>query len=91
MFEEDPDVLYISIHRYDHGVFYPHTTYAGPQSVGTGKGAGFSINVGWNKTRVNDTEYVEAIMASKSIFYRCWFLLFDTYIPTLLYTGTFLP
>jgi acetoin utilization deacetylase AcuC-like enzyme len=25
MFENDPTVLYVSLHRYDHGSFYPGT------------------------------------------------------------------
>lgn len=25
MFEDDPSVLYVSLHRYDHGTFYPGT------------------------------------------------------------------
>lgn len=42
--------------RYDNGVFYPHTKYAGPHSVGLGPGAGYSVNIGWNEARVTDTE-----------------------------------
>ncbi|KAI5712685.1 hypothetical protein M8J75_010435 [Diaphorina citri] len=49
MFYNDPRVLYISVHRYDHGSFFPHSKDAGPHNVGEGKGEGFNVNVAWNK------------------------------------------
>ncbi|KNC46732.1 class II RPD3 type histone deacetylase [Thecamonas trahens ATCC 50062] len=48
MFEYSPDVLYISLHRFDHGRFYPGTRYGGPTSIGFGAGKGYSVNIGWN-------------------------------------------
>ena len=42
-------VLYFSLHRYDHGHYYPFSTYANYDSVGDGPGEGFSVNVPWNK------------------------------------------
>ena len=39
-FWTDPNVLYISIHRYDDGVFYPGGTYGGPDMTGAGEGRG---------------------------------------------------
>ena len=41
-FEEDPDVLYVSLHRYDHALFYPGSNDAAPEQVGLGAGAGRS-------------------------------------------------
>lgn len=53
MFEEDPSVLYFSVHRYDNANFYPYSKDAAPEAVGKGAGAGFSVNVAWN-SRVSE-------------------------------------
>ncbi|ETV93043.1 hypothetical protein, variant 2 [Aphanomyces invadans] len=59
MFEDDPTVLYCSLHRYDNqGAFYPGT--GAPNSVGSGAGAGFNVNVGWPCGGVGDAEYLAA-------------------------------
>lgn len=42
-------VLYFSIHRYDHAQFFPFSTCANYDVVGTGAGKGFTVNVPWNK------------------------------------------
>ena len=55
MFEEDPSVLYMSLHRYP---FYPGTGAA--EEVGTGAGAGFSVNVAWSEGGAGDAEYSAA-------------------------------
>ncbi|XP_076330416.1 histone deacetylase 6 isoform X2 [Tachypleus tridentatus] len=60
-FEEDPRVLYVSIHRYDHGDFYPFEVSANFDAVGKGQGAGYNINIPWNKSGVGDGEYLSAI------------------------------
>lgn len=39
-FEEDPNVLYVSLHRYDHALFYPGSNDAAPEQVGIGQGVG---------------------------------------------------
>ena len=39
-FVDNPDVLYISLHRFDNGAFYPHIDEAGHTFVGVGKGVG---------------------------------------------------
>ena len=39
-FIDDPSVLYISLHRYDGGVFYPGGTLGGIASCGEGAGLG---------------------------------------------------
>lgn len=38
-FEDDPNVLYISLHRHADG-FYPGGSYGAMESVGSGAGAG---------------------------------------------------
>ena len=44
-FLDDPNVMYISLHRYEKGSFYPGS--GDPKVVGTGRGAGYNINIGW--------------------------------------------
>ncbi|KDO25434.1 hypothetical protein SPRG_09376 [Saprolegnia parasitica CBS 223.65] len=59
MFEDDPTVLYCSLHRFDgNGAFYPGT--GSPDAVGSGAGAGFNVNIGWSGGGVGDAEYLAA-------------------------------
>jgi len=60
MFEEDPRVLYISLHRYDKGKFFPGYQDANYDAVGRGAGKGFNVNIPWNKKKIGDTEYLAA-------------------------------
>ncbi|KAK7057123.1 histone deacetylase clr3 [Favolaschia claudopus] len=46
-FNDDPSVLYISLHRYERGVFYPCGPFGGLQSCGEGAGLGYSVNIPW--------------------------------------------
>ena len=57
-FEENPNVLYVSLHRYDAGQFYPGT--GKPSSTGKGRGAGYNINIGWSGPGAGDPEYMAA-------------------------------
>lgn len=43
MFEDNPDVLVISVHRHDNGWFYPGT--GGAHEVGVDDGEGFNVNI----------------------------------------------
>jgi histone deacetylase 6 len=65
IFYEDDSVLYLSIHRFDNGVFYP-----GPagkyQKTGEGKGRGYNIHFPYNvekssKTIIGDHDYIYAL------------------------------
>lgn len=49
IFEEDSHVLYISVHRYDNGSFFPNNKDANYTSVGKNAGEGFNVNIPWNK------------------------------------------
>ncbi|KAL6254921.1 hypothetical protein P5V15_014263 [Pogonomyrmex californicus] len=60
IFEEDPRVLYISVHRYDNGNFFPNSKLANYTSVGLNAGEGFNVNIPWNKKGMGDAEYVAA-------------------------------
>ncbi|XP_062890991.1 histone deacetylase 6 isoform X3 [Mobula hypostoma] len=60
MFEDDPSVLYISLHRYDHGMFFPNSEDANYDMVGKASGEGFTVNIPWNEKRIGDSEYMAA-------------------------------
>ncbi len=53
IFELDPRVLYFSVHRHDHGVYYPTLFEAqAAENVGIGPGLGTSVACGWNREYV---------------------------------------
>ncbi|KAM9584613.1 protein deacetylase HDAC6 [Morphnus guianensis] len=60
IFEEDPSVLYISLHRHD-GSFFPGGPGGSPRRRGRGRGAGFTLNVGWGGPRAGDPDYLAAM------------------------------
>ncbi|XP_056371396.1 histone deacetylase 6 [Oenanthe melanoleuca] len=60
IFEEDPSVLYVSLHRHD-GSFFPGGPGGSPRRRGRGPGCGFTLNVGWGGPRVGDPEYLAAL------------------------------
>ncbi|KAF9967665.1 Histone deacetylase hda1 [Mortierella alpina] len=60
-FIDDPDVVYCSIHRFDHGNFYPGDAVAAAHTtVGEGPGRGRTINIPWNSSGMGDSEYIYA-------------------------------
>ncbi|KAJ7647266.1 histone deacetylase complex protein [Roridomyces roridus] len=59
-FNDDPSVLYISIHRYEGGNFYPCGTFGGLQSCGEGAGLGYSVNIPWPEAGMGDADYIHA-------------------------------
>ncbi|XP_058391766.1 histone deacetylase 6 isoform X4 [Diceros bicornis minor] len=60
IFEEDPSVLYISLHRYDHGTFFPMGDEGTSSQMGRAAGTGFTVNVTWNGPRMGDADYLAA-------------------------------
>jgi histone deacetylase 6 len=62
IFKEDDSVLFISLHRYDNGCFYPAEAESNYTDVGCGKGKGFTVNVPWNQPTAGDAEYVAAFL-----------------------------
>ncbi|XP_072287580.1 histone deacetylase 6 isoform X3 [Pyxicephalus adspersus] len=60
IFEEDNSVLYVSIHRYDDGLFFPSSEDASHDRVGVGHGEGFNVNIPWNGGKMGDAEYLLA-------------------------------
>jgi histone deacetylase 6 len=59
-FFDDPNVVYISLHRYENGKFYPGTTYGAHTVVGEGPGKGSTINIPWPSPGMGDAEYIYA-------------------------------
>ena len=64
VFYEDDSVLYLSIHRFDNGGFYPGP-YGKHTRVGEGKGRGFNVHFPFNveksmKTVIGDSDYIYA-------------------------------
>uniref|UniRef100_A0A3Q3K1Y2 Histone deacetylase n=1 Tax=Monopterus albus TaxID=43700 RepID=A0A3Q3K1Y2_MONAL len=60
-FYDDPSVLYLSIHRYDDGNFFPGS--GAPDEVGSGPGVGFNVNVAFTgglDPPMGDVEYLAA-------------------------------
>uniref|UniRef100_A0AAY4BQG6 Histone deacetylase n=1 Tax=Denticeps clupeoides TaxID=299321 RepID=A0AAY4BQG6_9TELE len=60
-FYNDPNVLYISLHRYDDGNFFPGS--GAPEEVGVGPGVGFNVNIAWTggvDPPMSDVEYLAA-------------------------------
>ncbi|XP_040298520.1 histone deacetylase 6 isoform X1 [Bufo bufo] len=62
IFEDDPSVLYFSIHRYENGEFWPHLVESSSAAVGKEKGERYNINVPWNKTGMNDADYITTFL-----------------------------
>jgi len=63
IFYESSNVLYISLHRYDHGTFFPQSEDADYTMVGEANGEGFNINVPFNGRKMGDAEYAMAFQS----------------------------
>lgn len=59
-FYDNKEVLYISLHRFENGKFYPGTKYGGADKVGEGSGEGYSVNIPWQGAGVGDADYMYA-------------------------------
>ncbi|MBN3291269.1 HDAC4 deacetylase, partial [Polypterus senegalus] len=60
-FYTDPSVLYVSLHRYDDGNFFPGS--GAPDEVGSGPGVGFNVNMAFTgglNPPMSDAEYLAA-------------------------------
>ncbi|XP_072253951.1 histone deacetylase 4 isoform X1 [Leuresthes tenuis] len=60
-FYTDPSVLYLSLHRYDDGNFFPGS--GAPDEVGSGAGLGFNVNMAFTgglEPPMGDAEYLAA-------------------------------
>ncbi|XP_050997141.1 histone deacetylase 6 [Acomys russatus] len=62
IFDQDPSVVYFSIHRYEQGRFWPHLKASNWSATGFGPGQGRTINVAWNKVGMRDADYIAAFL-----------------------------
>lgn len=51
-------MVYFSIHRYEHGEFWPNLRESDYDYVGDGDGLGYNFNVPLNSTGLGDTDYM---------------------------------
>ena len=58
-------VLYISLHRYDNGWFFPAGEDGNFFMAGEGRGLGYNVNIPWNSVRVQE-------ISSDIFFPRTW-------------------
>lgn len=58
MFYNDPRVLYFSIHRYEHGEYWPHLRESNFDFTGDKSGQGFNFNIPLNATKLGNAEYL---------------------------------
>ncbi|KAI8049036.1 hypothetical protein BDF22DRAFT_700847 [Syncephalis plumigaleata] len=56
-FYDDPNVLFVSIHRYEEGVFYPGSEDGFYDYVGEGAGQGKNINIPWEEPNMTNSDY----------------------------------
>ncbi|KAI3625374.1 hypothetical protein CBS9595_000735 [Malassezia furfur] len=63
-FWDNPNVLYVSLHRYENGTYYPGTTYGNYDRVGGPAALGKSLNIPWPCGGMGDADYLHA-------FQRC--------------------
>ncbi|GLV37722.1 Histone deacetylase 6 [Carabus blaptoides fortunei] len=59
-FIAEEKVMYISLHRYDNGRFYPNSVDALPDNVGIGSAAGRNVNIAWNFSTMRNVDYISA-------------------------------
>ncbi|PSN48228.1 Histone deacetylase 10 [Blattella germanica] len=58
MFYDDPRVVYFSLHRYEHGSFWPNLRESDYDFIGEGAGAGYNFNVPLNNVGMTDADYL---------------------------------
>nr|GEV02485.1 histone deacetylase 5 [Tanacetum cinerariifolium] len=58
MFYKDSRVLVFSVHRHEHGLFYPGGENGSHKMVGEGPGLGYNINVPWENGQCGDEDYI---------------------------------
>ncbi|KAK7476011.1 hypothetical protein BaRGS_00032718, partial [Batillaria attramentaria] len=75
-FYDDPRVLFFSIHRYEHGLEWPHLRESDYDYIGEGKGAGYNFNVPLNETGCDNSDYL-------SIFFNVLLPVAYEYQPQL--------
>jgi len=57
-FYDDPRVVYMSVHRYERGKYWPHLRESNSNWVGEGNGKGFNVNVPLNTVGCGPADYL---------------------------------
>lgn len=55
-------MLYFSIHRYEHGLFWPNLRESNYDFIGKNEGLGFNVNVPLNKNQLEDKDYMAIVL-----------------------------
>ncbi|TPX57365.1 hypothetical protein SpCBS45565_g08219 [Spizellomyces sp. 'palustris'] len=79
-FWDDPNVLFISIHRYEEGAFFPHLSIASADHIGGKRARGRNINIPWPCAGLNDIDYLHA-------FYRVVLPIAYEFNPEIVIAG----
>lgn len=78
-------MLYFSIHRYEHGTFWPNLLESNFNYIGKGDGLGYNVNVPLNTTGLTDDDYLAIVFSILlPLGYevnRGWLCLFAYYLP----------
>lgn len=59
-FYEDNSVLYVSLHRFEGGTFYPPYPDGDLTYCGEGDGLGYNVNIPWATGGIRDADYIYA-------------------------------
>lgn len=57
-FYDDPSVMYVSIHRYERGRYWPELIESNFNFTGAGKGKGYNLNLPLNEIDCNDADFL---------------------------------
>lgn len=57
-FYDDPNVMYVSIHRYERGKFWPELIESNFNFTGQGNGKGYNLNFPLNQIGCNDVDFL---------------------------------
>ncbi|CAL2039889.1 unnamed protein product [Caenorhabditis brenneri] len=61
MFYHDKRVLVFSIHRYEHGLYWPHLRESNFDRIGYGQGIGYNANLPLNEEGCTDSDYLSIL------------------------------
>lgn len=75
-FYDNDKVLFVSVHRYDHGKYFPHSADANYDRIGGKNAEGYNINIPLNKVVMKDADYID-------IFHRVILPVAYSYNPEL--------
>ena len=57
-FYSDPRVMYMSVHRYERGRYWPHLRESNFDHIGSGPGTGYNVNVALNTVGCGPVDYL---------------------------------